>query len=98
MTGRAPYRLVLFPTLALLSFRPLTVLRLQLVPKVYNLVTIGTVQKSKPVLAQLKLSEAPITTAPAPSAKIKADARSSGLVKSEIFSTPMTSTFLEVPA
>ena len=44
------------------------------------------------------VSDAPITTAPAPSAKINAVARSSGFVKSEIFSTPMTRTFFEVPA
>ena len=39
-----------------------------------------------------------MTTAPAPSAKINAVARSSGSVKSEIFSAPTTSTVLEVPA
>ena len=41
--------------------------------------------------------EGPITTAPAPSAKINAVARSLGSVKSEIFSAPITSTCFEVP-
>ena len=38
-----------------------------------------------------------MTTAPAPSPKINAVARSSGSVKSESFSTPTTKTFLDVP-
>ena len=41
---------------------------------------------------------APITTAPAPSAKINAVARSLGSVKSEIFSAPTTRTVFDVPA
>ena len=41
-------------------------------------------------------SDGPITTEPAPSAKINAVARSSGSVKSESFSAPITRTFFAV--
>ena len=40
--------------------------------------------------------DGPITTAPAPSAKINAVARSSGSVKSDNFSAPITKTFVAV--
>ncbi|CAB4789586.1 unannotated protein [freshwater metagenome] len=42
-------------------------------------------------------SDGPTMTAPAPSAKINAVARSSGSVKSLNFSTPTTRTCFEVP-